>query len=210
MRPQRSQDWPRRRNLAHACRDVERPTTERHLCASIVRYGTVEIAVAIPDRVSPAAVIQAGLIHEALHRLRRRHEPTRQSLHRACPPVEPQPPQRPLQHAGLAAPQHASAPSMARSARLRLPWLRARSSPGTGPDRRSRRAARSRWRALRHRQLRGALPVLQLDEGCVRARPGGTSRPEGHQERPRLPFVCARTSFAISVTSPGSTGLTDG
>ena len=45
-----------------------------------------------------------------MHRLRRRNEPIRKSLHLARPAVEPQPTQRAVQHTGMAAPQCASAP----------------------------------------------------------------------------------------------------
>jgi len=88
-------------------------------------------------------------------------------LHHARSTVEPEPAQRPVQHAGLAAPQRASTAGMARPARELVPGLRARRPSGHRPDRRSHRAARSRRRAARHRQLRRALPVVQLDQGCV-------------------------------------------
>ena len=68
--------------------------------------------------------------------------------------------------------QRPRAPRLARRAGLLVPRLPARRPSGTGPDRRSRRAAR-RWRcAIRHRQLRGAVPVVQLDEGRGGRRPG--------------------------------------
>jgi len=84
---------------------------------------------------------------------------------RAPPPVQPQQAQRPLHHPGVAAPQRASAPGMAWPARELVPGLRARRPPGQRPNRRSRRAARSRRRTARHRQLRRALSVVQLDQG---------------------------------------------
>ncbi len=54
----------------------------------------------------------------------------------------------------------------------------------------------SRWRAPRHRQLRRALPVLQLDQGCVGGRPGEPTRRCRRAGRPRPPDVRARPSFA--------------
>ncbi len=96
------------------------------------------------------------------------------------------------------------------AARLRLPWLRARPSPGTRPDRRSRRAPRGRRRTLRHRQLRRALPLLQLDEGCGRWRPGVPTRGFCAPGRPRLPIVRTRPGFARNPGPRWPTGATVG
>ncbi len=134
----------------------------------------------------------------------------------------------------MAAPQRAGAPGMAWPARELVPGLPTRRSPGQRPDRRSRRAARSRWRTARHRQLRRALPVMQLDQGwrdssarrgerqgprnsvtsvtdqldqgCVRGRPGGSTRGFRSPGRPRPPDVRTRPSFPKNPGPVGATG----
>jgi hypothetical protein len=111
-------------------------------------------------------------------------------------PVEPQPAQRAVQHARLAAPERPSTPSMARRAWRLVPWLRASSPPRCRPHRRSRRAARH-WRcAVRRRQQRGAVPLLQLDEGHGGRRPGVPTRGFCARGQPRLPSVRTRPGFA--------------
>ena len=58
-----------------------------------------------------------------------------------------------------------------RNHRRQVAWLPARRPWCERLDGRSHRSARRGRRALRQRQLRGALPILQLDEGCI-DRPG--------------------------------------
>jgi Enoyl-(Acyl carrier protein) reductase len=71
----------------------------------------------------------------------------------------------------MAAPQRASAPGLAWSARELVPGLRARPAPGGRPDRRSRRAARSRRRTARLRQPRRALSIVRNSTKGARPSP---------------------------------------
>ena len=118
-----------------------------------------------------------------MHALRCRHQPRGQPLRRPRSAVQPQPAQRPVQHASMAASQRTGAPRLAWRAPQLVPGLPAPRPPGCRPDRRSRRTPRC-WRcAVRHRQHRRAVPFLQLDEGCV-DRPGWGS-PCGDADPPR-------------------------
>jgi hypothetical protein len=117
-------------------------------------------------------------------------------VHPAPPAVQPQPAQRPVQHAGLATVERPGAPILARRARRLVPGLPASRPPSQRPDRRSRRPAR-RWRcAVRHRQHAGAVPLVQLDEGCVDRRGRGSPSATRQNADWRPATVCTRPSFA--------------
>jgi len=153
------------------------------------------------NRPSPASRARPRR-REALHGVRCRHKPTWEPLRRPRSTFEPKSPQRPVQHPRMAAPECASASGVAWSAWELVPGLRARRPSRQRPDCRSRRAARSRWRTPRYRQLRGALPVVQLDQGSIRARPGVPTRRFRAPGRPRPPFVCKRPGFANNPCFP--------
>ena len=105
----------------------------------------------------------------------------------------------------MAAPQRPGASRLAWRAWELVPRLPTRAASGTRPDRRPCRAAR-RWRCtLRHRQHRGALPVMQFDEGCIGGRPGGPTRRSRPPGRPRLLYVRTRPSFAKNVIDGATT-----
>ncbi len=150
-------------------------------------------------RASPAPLAARhadGAGGEAVHGLWCRHQPRGQPLRRPRSAVQPQPAQRPVQHASMAASQRTGAPRLAWRARQLVPGLPAPRSPGCRPDRRSRRTPRC-WRcAVRHRQHRRAVSFLQLDEGCI-DRPGwGSPCGDADPPRPRRATVCTRPSFA--------------
>ena len=132
----------------------ERPPDTR--CAPSV--GRADVAPRANRPRQPADRQFAG---EAVHGLCCRHQPRGKPLHRPRPAVQPQPAQRPLQHASLAAAQRPCAPCLAWRARQLVPWLPTRPPHRRRPDRRPRHAAR-RWRcAVRHRQHRGPVPLVQ-------------------------------------------------
>ena len=94
-----------------------------------------------------------------------------------------------------------------RPARLRMPWRwsRASGAPDARPDARPRHRTHRRWRAVRPRQHPRAVPIEELGQRSAprertKGRPGVPTRGFCAPGSPRLPSVCTRPSFAISVT----------
>jgi len=163
------------------------------------------------NRASPASAgtpRRACATREAVHGLRCRHEPIDWTLQRASAPVGHRcQPSRPC-GCTMDPPVQADDRAPRRPARIRLPgrWSRASDAPNARPDARPRQSAHRRWRAVRPRQHPRAVPIEELGQRSAprereKGRPGVPTRGFCAPKRPRLPIVCTRPSFAISVTS---------
>ena len=162
-----------------------------------------------------------GLAREALHRLRRGHEPIDWTLRRASAPVGHRCQPSHSRGSAMGPPVQADDRPPRRPARLRVPgrWSRASGAPNARPDARPRPGAHRRWRAVRPRQHPRAVPLEELGQRSAprertKGRPGVPTRGFCAPGRPRLPIVCTRPSFANnpgrrSGTHPGwPTGAT--